>query len=313
MTGDVDVFGQIDTSTSGTTSGSSRSCSASLHRRRRARARGVRDLSHGRRSTHRCSSPRRWRCSSRRAAACSSTARSASAATAARCSRRARRACSASIATPTRSRWRPPTLAPFGDRVELVHADYRDLDAACSTRAASRASPARSPISACRRCSSTPRAAGSAFSATSRSTCGWTGRGRRRPPTCWRDVDEEELANVIFQYGEERYSRRIARAIVAGAATSRRSRRPGSSRASSGARFRVRGHQRIDPATRTFQALRIWVNRELDGLDAFLGDAVAAAARRRPAGGHRVSLARGPHREAHVPRARARRDGASGC
>ena len=34
----------------------------------------------------------------------------------------------------------------------------------------------------------------------------------------------------------------------------------------------VRGHQRIDPATRTFQALRIWVNRELEGLDAFLGE-----------------------------------------
>ena len=35
-----------------------------------------------------------------------------------------------------------------------------------------------------------------------------------------------------------------------------------------------RGWQRIDPATRTFQALRIWVNRELEGLDRFLRDLV---------------------------------------
>ena len=75
-----------------------------------------------------------------------------------------------------------------------------------------------------------------------------------------------------------------------------------------------RGYQRIDPATRTFQALRIWVNRELDGLDAFL----EAAARRLRAGARLVvitfPLARGSHRQAHVPRARAQRgDGAAGA
>jgi len=47
-----------------------------------------------------------------------------------------------------------------------------------------------------------------------------------------------------------------------------------------------RGHQRIDPATRTFQALRIWVNRELDGLDRF----VETAARRLRAGARLVVI-----------------------
>ncbi len=101
---------------------------------------------------------------------------------------------------------------------------------------------------------------------------------RSRPPTAadlLADVDEEELANVIFQYGEERYSRRIARAIV----QARERVAGGDDRAARQIVRRaipVRGYQRIDPATRTFQALRIWVNRELEGLDAFLG----AAARR---------------------------------
>jgi 16S rRNA (cytosine1402-N4)-methyltransferase len=92
-------------------------------------------------------------------------------------------------------------------------------------------------------------------------------------------VGEADLADVIFRFGEERYSRRIARAIVAA-----RRFHPVTTtgRLAQLVRSAVphRGYQRIDPATRTFQALRIWVNRELDGLDTFL----ARASRRLLAG-----------------------------
>jgi 16S rRNA (cytosine1402-N4)-methyltransferase len=94
-----------------------------------------------------------------------------------------------------------------------------------------------------------------------------------------RDIDEESLANAIYQLGEERFSRRIARAIVMA-----RQRGPVESTGQLADVVRRaiprRGYQRIDPATRTFQALRMMVNRELEGLDAFL----AAAAERLLAG-----------------------------
>ena len=122
-------------------------------------------------------------------------------------------------------------------------------------------------------------------------------------------TDEESLANVIFQYGEERYSRRIARAIVAA-----RQLEPIRTTATLAQIVRRaiprRGYQRIDPATRTFQALRIWVNRELEGLERFLQEAAHRLRRRRAAGHHHVPLARGSDREARVPRARARGEAA---
>jgi len=84
---------------------------------------------------------------------------------------------------------------------------------------------------------------------------------------------ERELADAIFQYGEERFSRRIARALV-----HERGETPivTTGRLATIVRRAIprRGFARIDPATRTFQALRIWVNRELDGLDRFLEAAV---------------------------------------
>ena len=80
-------------------------------------------------------------------------------------------------------------------------------------------------------------------------------------------LDERELADVIYEFGEERRSRRIARAIV-------RSRPISTTKQlvdviSAAARPMKLGHykyDRIHPATRTFQALRIFVNRELDDL-----------------------------------------------
>jgi 16S rRNA (cytosine1402-N4)-methyltransferase len=85
--------------------------------------------------------------------------------------------------------------------------------------------------------------------------------------------DERAIADAIYQFGEERHSRRIARTIVAARAVS-----PIETTSQLAAIVRravpTRGWQRIDPATRTFQALRIWVNRELDGLADFLRAAV---------------------------------------
>ena len=80
------------------------------------------------------------------------------------------------------------------------------------------------------------------------------------------EASERELADLIYEYGEERRSRRIARAIVRG--------RPVTT---TGQLARIVAtaapamkQDRIHPATRTFQALRIYVNRELDEIRALL-------------------------------------------
>jgi 16S rRNA (cytosine1402-N4)-methyltransferase len=163
-------------------------------------------------------------------------------------------------------------LAPWEDRVELVHSDYRALGAVLDSRGIDGVDGALADLGVS---SMQLEAEGRGFSF------------RRDEPLDMRmdqsqgagvadrllDVDETDLANLIFRYGEERFSRRIARAIVA-------ARRSGPV-ATTGQLADIvrravprRGYQRIDPATRTFQALRIWVNEELEGLDVFLGHAV---------------------------------------
>jgi 16S rRNA (cytosine1402-N4)-methyltransferase len=89
------------------------------------------------------------------------------------------------------------------------------------------------------------------------------------------DVESDELAAVIAAFGEERFARRIARAIAA-----ERERSPIRTTARLAEVVRdaipaaVARSSRIDPATRTFQALRIAVNRELDALDEALAGAI---------------------------------------
>jgi len=87
-----------------------------------------------------------------------------------------------------------------------------------------------------------------------------------------RDYSTEQLADTLFRLGEEHRSRAIARAIVQA-----RQREPIATTGQLAElvlrALRVRGHRRIHPATKTFQALRLAVNGELEALAALLADA----------------------------------------
>ena len=92
-------------------------------------------------------------------------------------------------------------------------------------------------------------------------------------------ADEREIADVLWTYGEERQSRRIARAIVAARAAAPIERT--AQLAELIASVMGRGAEKIHPATRSFQAIRIFINRELEDLEAGLA---AAHERLRPGG-----------------------------
>jgi len=175
-------------------------------------------------------------------------------------------------------------LAPWADRVELVHADYRTLDDVLDARRIAQIDGALADLGVSSMQFDAP---GRGFSFQRDEpldmrmdrTAGETAAHLVARST------ERELADAIFQYGEERFSRRIARALVA-------ARQDGpvdtTGRLAAIVRRAIprRGPARIDPATRTFQALRIWVNRELDDLDRF----VEAAAKRLRAGARLVVI-----------------------
>jgi 16S rRNA (cytosine1402-N4)-methyltransferase len=163
-------------------------------------------------------------------------------------------------------------LAPWAARVDLVHADYRSVAEVLAARGLAAVDGALADL-------------GVSSMQLDDASRGFSFRhdapldmrmDRSTGPTAadlLRTATEAELADVIFQYGEERYARRIARRLV-----DERRQAPIETTTALAALVRravpQRGWQRIDPATRTFQALRIWVNRELEELDRFLRDLV---------------------------------------
>ncbi len=167
-------------------------------------------------------------------------------------------------------------LERWADRVELVHADYRELPQVLDARGVAAADGILADLGV--------------------SSMQFDGEGRgfsfqRDEPLDMRmdrsagptaadviaELAEEDLANVIYEFGEERYSRRIARAIVEA--------RRDAPVATTGQLASIvkravprKGYSPIHPATRTFQALRIKVNGELEGLDRFVDQACARLA-----------------------------------
>jgi 16S rRNA (cytosine1402-N4)-methyltransferase len=159
-------------------------------------------------------------------------------------------------------------------RLELVHADYRDLEQVLADHGLTVVDGVLADLGVS---SMQLEDASRGFSFRTAGPLDMRmDRSRGRTLGDWlAGIDEAALAGVIREFGEERHARRVAAAIVrardAGRITNTSELASVVRRAAGGGRW-----QRIDPATRTFQALRIAVNDELTGLDGFLERAVAA-------------------------------------
>jgi 16S rRNA (cytosine1402-N4)-methyltransferase len=152
-------------------------------------------------------------------------------------------------------------LQRFGDAVAFVQGNFRDIDSICRERGFAPVNGVLFDLGLSSHQLADPMRG---FSFRTESPLDMRfGPGVETPASYWvNEANEEDLADLIWRFGEERQSRRIARAIVNGrplrtttdlakAVEQAVGRRPGS---------------QIHPATKTFQALRIAVNQELASL-----------------------------------------------
>ncbi|HLG14144.1 MAG TPA: 16S rRNA (cytosine(1402)-N(4))-methyltransferase RsmH [Blastocatellia bacterium] len=168
-------------------------------------------------------------------------------------------------------------LAGFGDRFQAVHANFDQLAAVMMSHNVSAADGVLADLGVSSLQLDTPER-GFSFATDSPLDMRMDQTTGAAAAELVRDLTEGELADLIFEYGEERGARKIARAIVR-----ERQRREISTTKQLAdivvRALRVPGRWRIHPATRTFQALRLAVNSELQSLSAFIPVAVAALAR----------------------------------
>ncbi len=172
-------------------------------------------------------------------------------------------------------------LAPFGERATVVQASYTSLAVQLKALGWQAVDGILLDLGLSSMQLDTPER-GFSFLADAALDMRFDPRNPRTAADLVNELPERELADLIFKYGEERNARQVARAIIrARPLSSTRQLAEVVARATSG------GSSGIHPATRTFQALRIAVNEELEKLEAVLPLAVSAlrlATAERPAG-----------------------------
>jgi 16S rRNA (cytosine1402-N4)-methyltransferase len=163
-------------------------------------------------------------------------------------------------------------MSRFGSRLQLVHGHFMDLKRHLADRDISKVHGVLFDLGV-----SSPQldepSRGFSFQSEGPLDMRMDPASRRTAADIVNGMSETDLADLIFQYGEERYSRRIARSIV----RARQSRPLRTTRELVSAVEHAVPHHyrsgRIHPATRTFQALRIVVNQELEHLEMSIRDA----------------------------------------
>jgi 16S rRNA (cytosine1402-N4)-methyltransferase len=162
-------------------------------------------------------------------------------------------------------------LALFGDRVTLAHGNFRDLGRIARQNGFEQIDGLLLDLGISSHQLDTPER-GFSFAADAPLDMRLDQTRGATAADLVNQLPEGELADLIYRYGEERGSRRIARFIV----EARRKRRIATAGELADLVARALGgrHGKIHPATRSFQALRIAVNRELESLEAALPQAV---------------------------------------